>query len=864
MSVSIKRLLAVFLTVCMVMQIIISTPAASAEDSGEAVAEYVPVTSENEGYITLDGVNIEHNTTLTDNGDGTYTLDAIFVSKPTRQEISDIVPGANGRVVLTAHKGIYEVVKSGWYLLDLWGGSGASVTRAGNGGKGGHVYAKVYLTEGQTLYYTLGSNGEPTQKTHTGGGVNGPGGGHGYVGGYTVGGGGGYSAVFLYNEGKFEELYSDFDFSKDTISESDRVTKFIMIAGGGGGGGASPDSGSVASNAAHGGDGGSVGGTSGVVSGDNVIGGTYFSGTNGHSSGSSRAYTGRGGSNVAGQVADSWWGITDAKALPPDNWFGTASGRGGAGGSGELRGGGGGAGYAGGSGGLMTSVLIASNVGGGGGGSSFIVSDVNGRSTDYSNIADAEEYLTTSNPSDTGGALGITFLENDDDSPIGNLTLENCFSPYVIPVSGGLSITNSDGSEPIFSWEPHHGEENHEKISLGNISLLDKDGNLGGSARVVLTFTYSAGFMGGNNVPIFRHADDVSFSCPVILSANINGETQSRLMELGDDVGAVNMPLLIEAHAHDLEANTAGTVFYMNQLFYDHYADVRDNLDSYQYEYDFIESIGEYVVETAGGQQIFDGEYEDASVVSVAPNTRSDYTVKLPVTIKQTGVAKVGEPIACDENGNLSINDVCTIIIPGSRHEQLGKFLVTYTKGIDYSEDDNLYTYSLNVHSVTSKEHNITPDSDGVNHVMDFDSSSVVEYEHTIEVTGWYLIQIWGGDGGDGGNSIIGLGEGGESGKGGYVQGYVHLERGDIVNIFMGVNGADGSSKWLVAGGGGKHSRASVIKDGEETVLMIAGGGGGGGYYLLGAGTAGGSVTATDTNGNPSSANEYSAYDGKS
>ncbi|MBQ7293636.1 MAG: hypothetical protein IJW79_07845 [Clostridia bacterium] len=538
MSVSKKRIFSVLLVICILLQTYIYAPLASAEALDAA---YVPNSAQSIGYITLNGVNIEHSTTLTDNGNGTYTLASTIMSKPTRQEVSNIVPGANGKIVLTAEKGVYSVVKDGWYLLDLWGGAGADVEGAGSGGKGGHVYGKVYLTAGQTLYYTLGSNGQATQKAHTGGGANGTGGGHGLVGSYTVGGGGGYSAVFLYNEGRFDALYSDFDFSKDDITEADRVTKFIMIAGGGGGGGATPDSGAIAGKAAHGGDGGSIGGTSGTVSGDNVIAGTYFSGSNGKSSGSSTSYVGKGASNVPGKVSDSMLGITDAEAVAPDTWFGTVDGNGGAGGSGELRGGGGGAGYAGGSGGLMTSVLIASNVGGGGGGSSFFVSTVNGKNTEYADIADAAAYLTESNPSSTGGALGITYLDNDDYSFLGDLTFENCFSPYTIPMAGGMTAVNSDSSEIDFSWEPHHDEVNHEKISLKHVSLLDGERNLGGSVQIELTFTYSTGFMGGNNVPIFRHQDS-SYKCPITIVANISGEQREVVVELGEDCGSVNMP----------------------------------------------------------------------------------------------------------------------------------------------------------------------------------------------------------------------------------------------------------------------------------------------------------------------------------
>ena len=852
-----KRFLAVVLVICMLFQTCTYAPIVSAENV--LGGEYIPNSTTGDGFITLNGVNIEHNTKLTDNGDGTYTIDSTFTSKPSRMDMS--------RDTLTAQKGIYPVSRDGWYLIDLWGGAGASVDGAGAGGDAGHVYSKVYLKKGQTLYYTLGTNGRATQKNHEGGGINGSGGGHGLVGSYTVGGGGGYSAIFLYEEGKFEDIYGDFDFTKDDISEADRTSKFIMIAGGGGGGGGTPDSNT--SKKANGGRGGYIGATSGTVSGENVIAGTYFAGGNGQSSGNSTSYIGKGATNVPGRVSDSLLGITKSEAIPPDNWFGHVGGRGGAGGSGELRGGGGGSGYAGGSGGLMTSVLIASNVGGGGGGSSFIIGAVNEKNTDFTDISAVSSYITDTNPSETGGSLNITYIDSLDVSFLGDLTLENCFSPYTIPVIDGFVATNSDGTTVEYSWEPHYGEENHEKVSLKNVSLLDSSGKLGGSVNVVVRFTYSDGFMGGNHVPIFRHADGTSYICPITITTEIDSVAESVVMELGEECGNVNMPLRIEVHAHDLEANTPGTAFSASQMFVDHYVGIRDNLESYSYEYDFIKEIEPYHIDDIGGNHVFDGHTDDPYAVYVAPNTTSDYIVKMTVKIDNTvGVAKVGEPIACDKDGYVVITDISTINIPNSRNEQIGKFMVTYTKSAKYVEADNQYVYTLNLKSSTSKEHNITTETEGVNHVIDFDKNSVVEYEHTIEVTGWYLLQLWGGNGGAGGNSLFGSGSGGAGGSGGYIQGYVHLNKGDVVDIFMGVNGTDNSSKWTTVGVGGKHSKAALVtKNGDgtvtETVLMIAGGGGGGGHYNFANGYAGSSVTETVYGGTANPANEYAAYNGK-
>jgi hypothetical protein len=147
-----------------------------------------------------------------------------------------------------------------------------------------------------------------------------------------------------------------------------------------------------------------------------------------------------------------------------------------------------------------------------------------------------------------------------------------------------------------------------------------------------------------------------------------------------------------------------------------------------------------------------------------------------------------------------------------------------------------------------------------------------VEFDHTVEVSGWYFLQAWGGDGGTGTGGALGWSKGAAGGTGGYASGYVKLQKGDVIEIFAGVDGADGngSSK---PGAGGRHSRVSLVKLDDSgniistTVLMIAGGGGGGGagrnlIIMGGDGKAGQSVADGYQDKLDYPGNDFAYYDG--
>ena len=58
-----------------------------------------------------------------------------------------------------------------------------------------------------------------------------------------------------------------------------------------------------------------------------------------------------------------------------------------------------------------------------------------------------------------------------------------------------------------------------------------------------------------------------------------------------------------------------------------------------------------------------------------------------------------------------------------------------------------------------------------------------------VPASGYYMFQIWGGNGGQGYGS-----NGGAGGSGGYVHGVAYLNAEEIIAVSIGANGADSSS----------------------------------------------------------------------
>lgn len=132
------------------------------------------------------------------------------------------------------------------------------------------------------------------------------------------------------------------------------------------------------------------------------------------------------------------------------------------------------------------------------------------------------------------------------------------------------------------------------------------------------------------------------------------------------------------------------------------------------------------------------------------------------------------------------------------------------------------------------------------------------------------FVQAWGAQGGSGalgGNSV----GGGPGGLGGYAEGFLAVTPGDVLNIFVGGQGATplggfnggGNGGTQNAGGGGGSSDIRVGGTAEANRVITAGGGGGGGRGgchegsgtggIGGAGGAGGGGIGQDGNDSPQS-----------
>lgn len=215
---------------------------------------------------------------------------------------------------------------------------------------------------------------------------------------------------------------------------------------------------------------------------------------------------------------------------------------------------------------------------------------------------------------------------------------------------------------------------------------------------------------------------------------------------------------------------------------------------------------------------------------------------------------------------NLAVGSGQKLYIPMPAKTFTGQtFRFTYTLSNSASENH----YDSGVHTVTAD--NITFERGKIHPLLISPKSAIYTTSDTFTVTttGYYYIEAWGGNGGDGGNSLNM-----QSGKGGVAQpvrGLYLLREGDIVNVQIGTAGADGASgddtgnihsggaggtgQWFGSGatggnggtaaitgssynsggGGGGGGAASGVLVGEtsaltaENIIIASGGGGGGG-----------------------------------
>lgn len=772
------------------------------------------------------GAHLNYRSTLTAEDDGSYTMTVDIYA-------SYAIHPAN-RDILSSRDEHYVVEREGWYLVELWGGDGA--TANGKGGLGGYVYGAVYLKVGQTLYYTLGSGGQLSHTSGEGGGAN-AGGGYGNQGSTTVGGGGGYSALLLFDSDEFADKYlDDHGHFTGSISEEDRVSKYVMIAGGGGGGGSySSDN----NGTPDGGAGGYVGSVSGVLDSSYDVAGTFYSGENGKSTGTSTAYVGKGGSNVPGKVVTTVWGMGSTDS--PNDWKGTYNKNleGGAGGSGNYRGGGGGAGFCGGSGGVMSNIILANNVGGGGGGSSFISNDFDMDIESHCNQEHEHNIIGRDNGL-AGGQVHIVYLDEVDDSYLEHMDISFARTPYfVVNDITAVNTVSSDGSTEEIVYrvraEGDQKEITYENVeysetddahalqfNITDVSLMPaQDGYERDHLTITVNMSPKPDFAGGNNVPLL--VNDAIICTPKDTS---KPEYVTGHLSLKNETGYVNVPLNIDVSPvnHTPQGlNPEDTVHDITSLYIDKYASVRDAInngsDSVPWQYKFIDYIGTHSVEDENGN-LLSG--------SVSPDETTRYFVDL-TAVPKTPSSKVFATIG-DVVTEKTFRGVSVITVQGSGMDILNGNVVVYNKQLSYDEQNKNYVLDLTISSDSSgsiADYEKLPEFESVQYGGGGNSFSIV----TIPVTGTYAITLKGGDGGAGGAGWL-LTSAGAGGRGGSISAKFILEAGTHLKFVTGHNSENATST-SQGGQGGGASYVAVLSDIKtDTVdfyLMIASGGGGGG-----------------------------------
>lgn len=275
----------------------------------------------------------------------------------------------------TANNGSLTNYRPGYYLIELWGGTGG-IDRQGKSttSVAGYIYATVYIPNNSVIYYSLGGNGEDGNANDAAqGGANGGADGPAIY----PGAGGGYSAIAI-NATSIDE---------STINSGN----VLMIAGGGGGSGA----GYLPTSTPTYGPGGSGGLMSATMTQTSI--GYVYHGTDGAYGNKYVRRAGKGGSTTGGEgggASNDSDGVAGSLLKGGEAGTGSTWNNGGAGGAGYY-GGGGGAGKG-----------TASDGCGSGGGGSSLISTVLGLCTpgNGNNVT-----LTGTNPSSTGGSVVITW-----------------------------------------------------------------------------------------------------------------------------------------------------------------------------------------------------------------------------------------------------------------------------------------------------------------------------------------------------------------------------------------------------------------------------------------------------------------------
>lgn len=859
-----KKILSLCMACCILFSSIIFSPPSS------AAGDSLTITDHGGMY----GAHLLSRTEITANDDGSFDVDIDMYTYYSVLKENRSVTGSTDDY--------YEVDRNGYYLVELWGGDGAGIGDA-KGGLGGYTSEVIYLEVGDIIFYTLGGVGTASAEAGKGGGANG-GGGAGNKGSVAVGGGGGYSAAFLYKFGaeteRFYNTYTDEDKNLiNPISEADRVSKYVMIAGGGGGAGSS-SIGSNEKSLANGGDGGYADTVSGTLEGEGyAVSGIFYSGVGGNSTDGTGEYAGKGGSYLPGKVVSTSDGF--GKGSQPNDWVGAqnTSAVGGAGGNGNYRGGGGGAGFAGGSGGVASNFAISRGIGGGGGGSSFISSLFLESTPELEAArASAEGYRigrerTEKRNADADGELGgyfhIVYLDEEDVNYLSDLQIELVRTPFfsvtdftVENTVGGVVYNDFTFKENSTQTETTANENKREirmntvpydlatnacgdgvqsdlstlQFIISGVSLMPNvtTGTDRDHLKIHITFTPKADFAGGNNVPLFAGKDCKIKVYPT--DQNEHSQHVTGSISMKNYCGYVNVPLSLSPSPvnHTPQGlDPANTVHKVSSLFVDRYANIRGNYQQY-WQYYFLEDISAHTVTDENGN-LLPIYNKDGTEATVSPDETQRYLISLSATPKTpTGkvYAKLGDPVTKQTFTGWSI-----VTIAGSGIEALGDNMIVYNKSLSYDYETGEYILGLHISSDSSgsiQSADAIPEFDSIGHNATAEDGSQLSNISTITIpyTGEYTVTLKGGNGGQGGGSGMTIfnSTGGKGGTGAYITATFRFERGVQLQIFSGANASD-QTLVTQGGEGGSPSYLAVLDENGNisTYLMIAAGGPGGG-----------------------------------
>lgn len=865
-----KRLLCIVLCLAMVIPAIyIPVLADTAQTGSGSSTGTVPHVSD-ESY-SVGGVTYNINRSTRYLGNRTYEIQMTLDSSIS---LKDYAVNRD-----FSKNGYFTVQKNGWYLLELWGGNGSEgqdciqlsfaltpgLYPGGDGGTGGYVYAKVYMKAGQTLVYSIGTNGTQSESfDDAGGGANGDGGTHGESGSYKVGGGGGYSAFYLLEE---EDNFDPAWVTETEVNlpETVRLSRYIMIAGGGGGGGAG--CGSIVINGdisePDGGDAGRCT-SSAITLGEGYdVPGYVYAGWDGASSGTSTAYVGQGGAVIPGECCSTWLNVTDSSKMPND-WSGLANpdAEPGAGGSGNFRGGAGGAGFAGGSGGIMASAFSAAHVGGGGGGSSFIAASINDRAVVRSLDSEASYFLRgfSNKPANAidGGAAHITYLGDESDidtsTLIKNVTLTAQISKYFDVVTAVSIVKEGSASNTLASLDDGSNlmtvsgadSNGYVTVTASGLSIRPESIYAGQTSIVRLRVRAKAGMLGGNDVEMVRHTDDgvvMKFQRPDDLAWDqLKSKPENNYTH-----NHVNVPLDAKMVTHSYTSSNTTKSYLVSSLYEDSYSGVRSSVNggtNTSLNYAFIANISTYTVKAPNGTVL-------SSSSSVTPTVTTKYTVSYVVTVKAEATAACTVGPAIPKESTITGTAVISIVLPDM--SVLNGLTVSGYKTLGF--EDGVYKLGVGVEQTSGAVPNPLATT------VSFKTADNKEYTWSPSQegwgAGWYYVQAWGGNGGASG-SVEASGKRGNDvrelssasgGIGGYVEGYVYLSGDSIISYSVGTVGSTGttyargaidgtndrdgnSDKGTFYGDAGEGGTATYVSC-NDVPLLIAGGGGGAGQIVL-------------------------------